>query len=280
MRTFTAKFLPSKDMNILWLVIYLALACALQLATGNIDVGLFSFPVGIAVGIALVAVLYVVDSEWGRLTWMRQLRSPQMSRRLIAFTAAACVIGGCMSAEASFQTSVPFVALLIALMANLTLVIIHRLHSHRVKSDLVFLSTHIGLWLALFGGLAGAGDNQQLRTIVSQDKATSTAFTPQGRMVSLPYTLRLKDFHIETNAADGSPTQYRATVLVNDTPAEIAVNSPHAVSLSEDLYLMSFNAQHNASWCILMVERQPWKYVMLTGICLLLAGTLFSINNL
>ena len=267
-------------MSILWLFTYLALACALQLAVGNIDVGLFSFPVGAAVGIALVAVLYVVDSEWGKHTWVQHLGSPLMSRRLIAFTAAACVIGGCLSADSSFQTSVPFVALLIALMANLTLVIFRRLRSRHAKHRWVFLLTHLGIWLALFSGLAGAGDNQQLRTIVRHDKATTTAFTHQGRMVSLPYSLRLKDFRIDTNTADGSPTQYSATVLINDTPTEIAVNSPHAAGLTEDIYLMSFEGQHNAISCILMIERQPWKLVMLTCLCLMLAGTLFSIYNL
>ena len=242
------------------------------------NVSWFSFPVGIAIGVALVAALYVMECEWGRRKWVIKMRSPRMSCWLIGLTVVACIIGGSLpygtssSYSSPFQTSIPFVTLLVALTAHLTLVIIHRIRTVNILKDWIFLATHVGLWLALFSGLVGAGDNKELRSIVGREKATTSAIDPNGRMASLPYSLRLKDFNITANPADGSPTQYSATVLIDDRPVEIAVNSPYSVGLSEDIYLMSFDAETNASYCVLMVERQPWKYPMLAGLSLLLLG--------
>ena len=256
----------------LWLTVYLAIACALQWAIGNMDVRLFSFPIGAALGGSLVAILYVVYSEWGKQQWMRQIRSAKMSCWLLGLTAVACIVGGCMTADSAFQTSIPFVALLIALMVNLTIAILHRLHSGKARKDWIFLTTHFGIWLMLFSGLAGAGDNRQLRSVAGKNQATTAAIDTDNRMVSLPYSLQLKDFRIETNTADGSPTQYAATILIDDQPIDIAVNCPHPLGFSEDLYLMSFYRRSDDLFCVLMVERQPWKHPMLAGICLLLLG--------
>lgn len=238
------------------------------------NISWFAFPVGFVVGIAIMAVLYVLESEWGKRKWVTKLRSPRMACWLIGLTSAACVVGGCLPSNLSFQTSIAFVVLLVALMAHLTLVIIHRLRIVGVRKDWVFLATHGGLWLALFSGLVGAGDNKELRSIVGREQATTSAIDNNGRMASLPYSLRLKEFNITTNPADGSPTQYSATVFIDDNPVEIAVNNPYSIGCSEDIYLMSFDDETNASYCILMVERQPWKYPMLAGLSLLLVGAM------
>ena len=159
------------------------------------NVSWFSFPVGIAIGVALVAALYVMECEWGRRKWVIKMRSPRMSCWLIGLTVVACIIGGSLpygtssSYSSPFQTSIPFVTLLVALTAHLTLVIIHRIRTVNILKDWIFLATHAGLWLALFSGLVGAGDNKELRSIVGREKATTSAIDPNGRMASLPYSV-------------------------------------------------------------------------------------------
>lgn len=108
--------------------------------------------------------------------------------------------------------------------------------------------------------------------MVGPNKDTSSAMDAKGHMMSLPYSLRLQDFYIETNDADGSPTQYAAELLIDKQPVSIAVNNPHPMGISEDIYLMNFHQQGNDIYCVFMIERQPWKYPMLAGICLLLLG--------
>lgn len=235
----------------------------------------FAFPVGTAVGVALVAILYVVENEWGKRRWVKALRSTTMACWTIGLTAVACVIGGLLPADTAFQTSIPVVVLLVALMINLTLTVFHRLRSFKMRRDWTFMAIHVGLWLALFSGLVGAGDSKRLNVIVSSEEETNLAYDENYRTASLPYSLRLKEFEIETNAADGSPVQYSATVLVDGEPVEIAVNSPHSLSLSEDMYLMNFRSTREdgeVNVCMLTIERQPWKYPMLVGLVLLLVG--------
>lgn len=260
-------------MTVFWLIIYMAAACVLQLVLGCIDVRLFAFPVGIAIGGGMVSVLYVLESEYSRRKWLSEMRSPRMAWRLTALLAVACVIAGCLPPEKSFQTSIPFVAVLIALMVHLTLVIIHRLRTTALRNDMVFLSTHTGIWLALFCGLAGAGDYKELRCKVGYTYTTTSAIDAKGHVSSLPFSLRLKDFDVERSKT-GSPIQYSATILINDVPQIISVNSPYAASLYDDVYLMGFDDECEAPYCILMVCREPWKYPMLAGILMLLCGTM------
>lgn len=263
-------------MTVLWLIIYLTVAVAMQWAFRNIDVRLFAFPVGAAVGAALVAILYVAENEWGNRKWVKALRSPAMACWTIALTAVGCMAGGLLTADSEFQTSIPFVALLIALMANLTLTLLHRMRTFRMRRDWTFMAIHLGLWLALFSGLAGAGDNRQLNVLVGSEEEEAMAYDRNYRRASLSHTFKLQDFDIATNAADGSPTQYSARILIDNNPVDIAVNSPHALSLCEDIYLMNFKSTQEdgkVNLCVLTIERQPWKYPMLIGLVMLLIGT-------
>ena len=253
-------------MTELWLAIYQA----------------FAFPVGTAVGVAIVGILYVVENEWGNHRWVKLIRSTNMACLTIGLTAVACVIGGLLPADTAFQTSIPFVVLLVALMVNLTLTVFHRLRSFKMRRDWTFMAIHVGLWLALFSGLVGAGDSKRLNVIVSSEEETNLAYDENYRTASLPYSLRLKEFEIEKNAADGSPVQYSATVLVDGEPVEIAVNSPHSLSLSEDMYLMNFRSTREdgeVNICMLTIERQPWKYPMLAGLSLLLIGAVARLKD-
>lgn len=258
-----------------WLFGYVSGFAFLQAAVGSIDMQLLAFPVGISLGIAFMAVLFVLDKEQGNSHWMRAFRSPRMACHLLALTALSCAVGGCLPAGTAFSTSWPFVALLVALTAHLSLLVIHRLPAFSWKRDGMFLLVHGGLWLALFSGMAGAGDMEELHVLVGRDQPAVTGISPDGRLKPLGYGLQLQDFTVETNPTDGSPTQYAATVLLDSVPVRLAVNSPYTVSFGEDLYLMSFDREEGtaeAAFCILQVVRQPWKYPLLAGILLLIAG--------
>lgn len=196
-----------------------------------------------------------------------------MARWLIALMAVACVIGGFLPSDSAFQTSLPFVALLATLLLHLSLVLLHRLQRHNIWREWAFLATHSGIWLALLSGMAGTGCDKSMRAVVSGKGLTTEAIDANGYVTHLPYSLRLKDFHIETNAADGSPIQYSATMLIDGTPAVIAVNSPYQVNMTEDIYLMDYSTEGGSTVCLVTIEHQPWKYPMLAGICMLLAGT-------
>ena len=244
-----------------WL--YMVAATVVQIICGNIDVSIFSFPAGLALGAAGLAIVYVVEHEWGQHKSVAVMRSPKASRLLLGLTATFTVAGGLVPQFAHFTTAWPFVALLAALEMHLALVIIHRLRSFRFRHDLSFMLVHIGLWLALFSGMAGSGDTRKNDILVPALPAD--------------HSPRLLSFHIENNPSDGSPVQYSAEVLFDGDTISLAVNSPYHASMAEDLYLVDFNTDMitgEVVYCVLQKVSQPWKYPMLAGIVSLLAGTI------
>ena len=244
-------------------MLYMTVATIVQIIYGNIDVSIFAFPVGFALGAAGLSIVYVVEHEWGQHKSVAVVRSPKASRLLLGLTATFTVAGGLVPQFAGFTTSWPFVALLAALEMHLSLVIIHKLRTFRFRRDLSFMLVHIGLWLALFSGMAGAGDTRKSDILVP-----AQAVAPSPRLLS---------FQIDRNPADGSPVQYSAEVMMNGDTIRLAVNSPYHASMTEDLYLVDFNTNMmtgEVDYCILQKVHQPWKYPMLTGIVSLLAGTI------
>ena len=229
----------------------------------TIDYSIFAFPSGLALGAAVVALLYVVERRWGRCKAVERARSPHAACLLLGLTAAYVVAGGLLPALADFSSSWPFVTLLSALEMHLALVIIHRLRSFHFRRDLAFILVHAGLWLALFSGMAGAADTRKTDIFVTVQ--------PAGR------SPRLLSFDIDRNPADGSPIQYSATVVMDGDTIGVAVNSPYSASIADDIYLIDFDtdmATGEVTYCVLQNVHQPWKYPLLAGIVMLLTGTL------
>ena len=229
----------------------------------TIDYSIFAFPSGLALGAAVVALLYVVERRWGRCKAVERARSPHAACLLLGLTAAYVVAGGLLPALADFSSSWPFVTLLSALEMHLALVIIHRLRSFHFRRDLAFILVHAGLWLALFSGMAGAADTRKTDIFVTVQ--------PAGR------SSRLLSFDIDRNPADGSPIQYSATVVMDGDTIGVAVNSPYSASIADDIYLVDFDtdmATGEVTYCVLQNVHQPWKYPLLAGIVMLLTGTL------
>lgn len=229
----------------------------------TIDYSIFAFPSGLALGAAVVALLYVVERRWGRCKAVERARSPHAACLLLGLTAAYVVAGGLLPALADFSSSWPFVTLLSALEMHLALVIIHRLRSFHFRRDLAFILVHAGLWLALFSGMAGAADTRKTDIFVTVQ--------PAGR------SPRLLSFDIDRNPADGSPIQYSATVVMDGDTIGVAVNSPYSASIADDIYLVDFDtnmATGEVTYCVLQNVHQPWKYPLLAGIVMLLTGTL------
>lgn len=286
---------------VIGLLIYLACFATLQCLVGNLQPAYLSAPISWSVGIAFIALLYVLSREKEQRSWLRSLRSSRMACALLAVLVLWSIIGGCLpqtphpSADGfwgillmrlgfyQFPTSWPFVALLTALLGHLTLLLFHRLRSIRPSRDGAFLLTHGGVWLCLFGGLFGAPDTQEWHVQVSRAEATTQAVDAAGRPHALPYTLQLQDFVVERLPHDQTPTQYVATVLLDGEPVRLSINAPHAVRWGEDLYLLNYDRQSaptDVRYCVLQVVRQPWKYVLFSGILLLLVGAGWTLRNL
>ena len=70
----------------------------------------------------------------------------------------------------------------------------------------------------------------------------------------------------------GVPTHFSATMKVDNKEVTLYINHPYNRTISEKIYLVSVNAQ--GSYCVVEIVREPWQWVSLAGIVLLLVGAL------
>lgn len=138
-----------------------------------------------------------------------------------------------------------------------------------------FLMLHVGLLITVGSVFWGAPDTQTLRMKAYVGVPNQEAYSMDGMRVWLPYEVTLQDFDVQ-QYDNGVPSAYKATVEVDGVVADIEVNDPYARGFGEDVYLVGYDAAMGAdsSYCILEIVREPWKYLTVAGIVLLLSGAL------
>ncbi|MGM9737965.1 MAG: cytochrome c biogenesis protein ResB [Candidatus Cryptobacteroides sp.] len=257
------------------LAVYLICAAAIQLAFGDFPVAAFAFPVNAAFLFAGLAGLWVLHRETPGSRLSAWLSSGSTSILLIAALFVSCLVMGIVpqdNGESGFLGLKHivhtwwFVAIAVALVANLAMVILTR------RQDLRFCLNHIGILLALVGGFFGAPDTEVLRSAVYRDTPSREAFNSDGSSQMLGYELSMLDFTIEEDE-NGGVRNYDADILVDNEEARIRVNSPCRRTIFEDIYLVSYDrASESPRYCVLEIVRQPWKYVIWAGVVMMMAG--------
>ena len=80
---------------------------------------------------------------------------------------------------------------------------------------------------------------------------------------------------------NGRPSRFSANVRLGNENVLLEVNHPYSYRLGEDVYLTGYDITkgNESNYCILQVVKQPWKYVMVTGILMMLAGAVLLFIN-
>lgn len=235
----------------------------------------FAFPINAAVLFAALAGLWVLWREKPGGAVCRWLASGNASIALIAAFLICCLILG-MKMQHADAASFPgfgnvrrtwwFILISIALMANLFVVILSRR-----KKGIRFILNHIGVLVALIGCFFGAPDHTVSRAIVSGE-AVHEAVGENGEIVPLPAAMKLDGFNVELDQR-GNVRNYMALIDVDGKKVELRVNHPYRISISEDVYLTSYDRDNlEPQYCIVEVVRQPWKYLIWAGIVMMMAG--------
>lgn len=138
-----------------------------------------------------------------------------------------------------------------------------------------FLMLHVGLLVTVGSAFWGAPDTQTLRMKAYVDVPSNEAISMDGMMAWLPYEVTLRDFDVQ-EYDNGVPSDYKAVVEVDGVVVDIKVNDPYTRGFGEDVYLVGYDSAmgSESSYCILEIVREPWKYLTVAGIALLLAGAL------
>ena len=247
----------------------------IQAFAGYFPAEAFAFPINAAVLFAALAGLWVLWREKPGGAVCRWLASGNASIALIAAFLICCLILG-MKMQHADAVSFPgfgnvrrtwwFILISIALMANLFVVILSRR-----KKGIRFILNHIGVLVALIGCFFGAPDHTVSRAIVS-GVAVHEAVGENGEIVPLPAAMKLDGFNVELDQR-GNVRNYRALIDVDGKKVELRVNHPYRISISEDVYLTSYDRDNpEPQYCIVEVVRQPWKYLIWAGIVMMMAG--------
>ncbi len=283
-------------MRYVYTIGFILLAIVLQLLTGNFPVSFFAFPLNIIFAAIWLFLLWILYKEYRNTKITRFLCSPQTSILSIGlFIGGGLVIGlfpqlsdtetqthggllatlGCYN----FMTSWTFIAILFLLLSNLAMITIHACR-HRKQTQWRFILNHAGLWLALFAGVLGSSDTQTLRIPLYKGEPAREAFDMNGTSHYLDYEIELNSFAVEYYP-NGRPSRFAANVRLGNEEALLEVNHPYSYQLGEDVYLSGYDVMkgNESSYCILQVVRQPWKYVVVAGILMMLAGAILLFIN-
>jgi len=179
----------------------------------------------------------------------------------------------------NFMISWIFIAILFLLLSNLAMVIIHAFY-HCVPAKKRFILNHLGLWLALFAGFFGSSDVQTLRIPLYTGQPGREAYSMDGKAYYLDYELELYSFNTEYYP-NGMPSRFAADMRIGNRRTTLEVNHPYSYRLGEDIYLTGYDTRNmgNTRYCILQIVRQPWKYVMVVGILMMLTGAVLLFIN-
>lgn len=232
-----------------------------------LDLSLWRFPASLILAVAFLLALWAADHYFGSSRVCRTLTATRTAILLITCLAAVLVVEG-IWAWGLYHTW-PFVLLVGLLAASLGLIV---LRGFRARRDASFLLNHTGLFLILWGALFGAPDVMQGRMIVRAGQSESLAYTAQGEIVPLPFTVHLDRFTVDYYDDGITPRQFRSELHLDNTAAQVEVNAPvHYAGYT--LYQDGYDTQHG-SYTVLLVVRDRWLWVVWLGVALLAAGAL------
>lgn len=256
------------------LTVYLVVAIALQLLTGDFPVCIMAFPLNL-----ILAALWLlgVSALWKgcrKSLFVGFMLSGRASISSISlFLVFTLVIG--FTGRSGLTSSWVYVALMLYLQTVLLFVILRgwraptatgaRLGAVRWR----FLMLHAGLLVALFSSFWGAPDMQTLRLKAVAGVPAREAYRTDGLTEHLSYEVILDDFRTETYE-NGVPSMYEASVKIGGEAVSLRVNHPYHRNMAEDVYLVSAGKDGNS--CVLQIVRDPWKYGVVAGILFMLAG--------
>ncbi|MBQ8047952.1 MAG: cytochrome c biogenesis protein ResB [Prevotella sp.] len=260
----------------------------LELAVGGIDWSAFAWSVNIIVLALFIASVAVMHLFRKRAYVFQFIGTPQAAVPALAYAVILTTVMGLTRQTVNgnwinnMLTFWPFVLIYAYLSVILGTVILKRItHPSHWLRDLSFLLNHMGLFIVLVTATLGSADMQRLKMICATGNPEWRAVDQQDNIVELPLAIELKRFVME-EYDDGSPKRFASDIQIltktgKNLLATVDVNKPVQVE-GWDIYQYGYDTQMGAmsSTSILELVRDPWLPAVYTGICMMLAGALFT----
>lgn len=280
----------------------------LQLITGRVNLELLAYPVNIIVLVLFLAGLIIIHLASKKVYFFRMLSSLQFAFPSIASVVILIIFMGIFS---QFQSDVKlsgmmgrlglrqmlsawyFVLIFLWLIVILGMVIIRKASRFNFKKDIPFMLNHLGLFIALLGGILGSADLQRLKLVASTGNIEWRAFDSRQNMVELPLAIQLNHFTIDEYPPklilikdeyrdlimfEREPRRYVSDVTVYTQSGKIIngtieVNKPLKIE-GWKIYQSSYD-KSKGKWStvsILELVRDTWMPVVYVGIGMMIAG--------
>lgn len=258
----------------LWLVLAvsatLGVSAIVQAIVGAFPLSIVRFPLNVILMALWLVLLVELYRRRDRSKVAQVLLSQAATVISLVLMAAVGIVLGLQCEPAS--TAWPTVVAVLFVLSHLTLVTL-RGWRNATGVRWRFVVNHAGLWLALVAGFWGAPDREQVRAMVTREVPTREAYDMSGRTTTLDCELQLVDFKIDYYA-EGQPSMFEATVAVDGESATLRVNHPYHRTWSEMIYLVSYDVESpdRARYCVVEVVREPWRWLSVVGIVMLIAG--------
>lgn len=188
----------------------------LQLAAGNIETALFALPVNTIIGALFVAGLLVVHFLGRKGRMVRWLCSVYATIPALAVLLLLAMIMGFIPQFAvgiakeqlppnpftplgwyQMTTSWPFVLLCFYNLTILGLTTLRRTTKKQSWREIGFYLNHLGLFIALLGGILGTADMERLTMTVQEGQVEWRGTLQTGEIKELPIAIQLDTFMIE-----------------------------------------------------------------------------------
>lgn len=239
--------------------------------------GLFQFPASVLLAITYVLLIWLVYRFVGG-TFVRAMAGWKAGAISMAAVAAFMAVEGTWAID--LHHSIPFIAAVLMLQLCLGLTILTRIHAG-LKNNLranCFVITHLGMFLLVWASFWGSPDVTRARIIVFPDQASDMAIGEDGSSVSLPFSLQLEDFIIDTYPDGTSPRQYTGVLKVQDL---VSGTGPSMMSTSVNkpcsykgyrLYQAGFDPE-GGEYSVILAVKDPWLPLVYLGMLMLFAGS-------
>src|SRR5690554_1394082 len=188
----------------------------LQLTLGNINPRLFASPINLILGALFIIGLLAVHFFAGNNRSVRWLSTVYSTIPSIIVLVIMCVILGILPQFAfdtpieqlppnifsilgwhNMTTSWPFVLSCMYLLLILGITTLRRTKQKQGVRDIGFYLNHLGLFLALFGGILGSADLERLTMSVTEGNLEWRAMDSKGELRELNLAIQLDTFTIE-----------------------------------------------------------------------------------
>ena len=249
-----------------WLIISIIAIALVTIDTivKGVDIALFAFPLNV-----LLALLWLtgVAHLWRKRAkaageFMLSAEATKISFVLMA------IVGIVLGTQAEPRTT--SLSVITATLFTLTHLSLITLRGWRNAKGIRWRFTllHCGLILLLGAGFWGAPDRHVVRMALERGERSSIAYSASGGAENLGYEIELSEIRTERDDA-GRLTAIEADVVVDGKSVKLSVNHPASKGFGTKIYIINDGRD---GYAVIEVIDEPWHYLSLVGIVMLLAG--------